>query len=126
MNLKNNLLALLCGSIGGVLGYFAFDWIAGQGFYALILPGALVGFGAGRFPSSSIAIPALCGIMALVIGLFSEWKISPFIADDSLGYFVTHLHELQPITLILLAVGTFVGFWFPFRRMVPARPNVPQ
>ena len=34
----SNLLGAIGAAIGGVLGYFVFFWIAGQGFYALILP----------------------------------------------------------------------------------------
>jgi hypothetical protein len=30
----NNVLALVAGTVGGVLGYFGFIWIARQGFYA--------------------------------------------------------------------------------------------
>ena len=54
---------------------------------------------------------------ALVLSLFCEWRFAPFIKDNSLGYFLTHVHELKPITLIMIAVGTFIGFWIPFRRV---------
>ena len=33
---------------GGVAGYFVFFWIAQQGFYAIMLPGAAVGLGCGQ------------------------------------------------------------------------------
>ena len=40
-------LAAACGVIGGALGHFVFIWILHQGYSALVLPGALVGIGAG-------------------------------------------------------------------------------
>jgi hypothetical protein len=53
--------------------------------------------------------------LALGFGLFSEWRFSLFVRDESLGYFLSHVHQLRPITLIMLAVGAFIGFWLPFR-----------
>ena len=38
----------LAGAVaGGAIGYFVFMWMARQGFYAMILPGALLGLGCG-------------------------------------------------------------------------------
>lgn len=102
----------LLGAIaGGCLGYFAFFWIARQGFYALVLPPALLGLAAGicaRQRSSILA--AICGIAGLALGIFIEWRASPFLADSSFSYFVTHVHALRPITLIMLALGTFLSY----------------
>ena len=43
-----NLSLVFIGALaGGTLGYFAFFWIAAQGLYALVLPGGLLGLGAG-------------------------------------------------------------------------------
>ena len=44
-----NVMAGLAAAAGGVVGYFAFIWIARQGFYALMLPGGLAGLGASFF-----------------------------------------------------------------------------
>lgn len=114
--MKTNVLALAGAVIGGALGYFLFFVLVRQGFYALILPGAFVGLGAGIFRNRSLAACIACGILALAIGLFTEWKFAPFIKDPSLGYFLTHVHELRPMTLIMIAVGAGTGFWIPFRR----------
>jgi hypothetical protein len=101
---------------GGIVGYFAFGWLAGQGFYALALPGVLVGVGAGWFPRErSLPLAVGCGILALVLGVFAEWKHFPFVKDESFGYFVTHLSDLRPFTLLMLAVGAVAGFWFAWR-----------
>ena len=33
------------------------------------------------------------------------------IADHSLAYFATHLHQLRPITLLMVAAGGALGYW---------------
>jgi hypothetical protein len=126
MSRKNDLLVLLGAALGGALGYLLFFWLAGQGLYGLALPGGLLGLGAGIFKTRSKAVPILCGLSALALGLFTEWRYEPFMANGSLGYFVSHLHHLQPITLVMVAVGTLIGFWVPFRLGQEARKAQPS
>ncbi len=111
--MKNHVLTLTAAVAGGVIGYFAFQWLLGYGLYAMILPGGLVGLGAGIGKSKSLVIAVACGLIALAFGIFTRWR---FNVDVSLGYFLTHLSDLSPVTLLMLAVGTFIGFWVPFRR----------
>jgi hypothetical protein len=113
--MRNSALALLASVIGGILGYLGFMWIARQGFYGLVLPGALVGICAGFFKNQSVAVCIVCGIVALCVGLFAEWRFAPFVRDESLSYFLAHLHQLRPITMILIAAGVLIGFGVPFR-----------
>jgi heme O synthase-like polyprenyltransferase len=54
--------------------------------------------------------------LALALGFLAEWQFAPFIKDGSFGYFVLHLHQLKPITLLMIAAGGFIGFWVPFSR----------
>ena len=114
--MKQNALVLLGATIGGLVGYAAFFWLVRQGLYGLILPGGLLGLGAGVFKTRSMAIAVICGVLALGLGLFTEWRIAPFVANDGLGYFLAHVHQLKPVTLIIIAVGALIGFWVPFRR----------
>ena len=116
MNLKNDSLVLLGALIGGLPGYVVFKWLLGQGFYGLMLPGGLLGMGAGFFKTNTKAVAVVCGFMALLLGLVAEWSSFPFKVDDSLGYFLAHVHELQPATMIMIAIGAAIGFWIPFRR----------
>ncbi len=116
MKFKDDVLALVGAALGGVVGYFAFFWIVRQGFYGLILPGGLLGIGAGMFMPRSMITATLCGAAALGLGLFTEWQFAPFKKDDSFGFFLAHAHELKPITLLMIAAGTALGFWIPFRR----------
>jgi hypothetical protein len=115
--MKKNLLAFLCALVGGALGYFAFFWAAGQGFYALMLPGGLLGFGAGTVPNRSLYVPIVCGLLATALGVFAEYRFAPFNADDSLSFFLSHLFDLKPITLLMIAAGGLVGFWVPYGRI---------
>jgi hypothetical protein len=126
MNRKNDILVLLGAAVGGLLGYVLFSWLAGQGLYGLALPGGLLGLGAGVFKTRSKMVPIVCGLSALALGLFTEWRYEPFVADGSLRYFVLHVHQLQPITLLMVAAGTLIGFWVPFRRGQAARRARPS
>lgn len=111
------LLGLLGAIVGGIIGYFVFFWIARQGLYALALPAGLMGFAAGlcaRRRSRPLAV--VCGVAGLGLGLFTEWRFAPFIADGSLRYFITHIPTLKPITLLMLALGTFLSYRLALRR----------
>ena len=114
--MKQNLLVLISAVAGGLIGYFGFLWIAQQGFYALVLPGGLLGIGASLAQNRSTVLCVLCGVMALALGFLAEWRFAPFIKDNSLEFFLQHIHQLRPITLIMIAAGGFIGFWAPFSR----------
>jgi hypothetical protein len=124
--IQSNGLALLGAAVGGALGYFLFFWLAGHGFYGMIIPGGLLGIGAGVFKSRSIVIAIICGVAALALGLFTEWRFAPFVADESLGYFLAHVYQLTAITLIMIALGAAIGFWAPFRHWFSNRPVSPS
>jgi hypothetical protein len=112
--MKQTLLVLGGALAGGILGYWAFFWIAAQGFYGLILPGGLLGLGAGLGKPRALWLPVACGLAATAIGLLAEWRFAPFSKNESLTYFLSHIHELKPITLIMIVAGGFVGFFVPF------------
>ena len=101
---------------GGAAGYFLFFYLAAHGYYGLAIPGGLLGIGAGISRSSSRLTPLACSLLALALGTFTEWRYAPFIADGSLGYFLRHFGDLTPMTVIMIAIGVFAGFWVPFRR----------
>jgi hypothetical protein len=115
--MKRILLALGGAVAGGVLGYLAFLWILQQGFYALILPGALVGLGASLARNRFVWVAVVCGLLALVLGTFADWRVTvPLQDDDSFGYYLLHLHQQRAITLIMITVGGLIGFWAPYPR----------
>jgi hypothetical protein len=99
--------------VGAFLGYLLFVAIAGQGFYAIVLPGALSGVGCGalsRRKSNTLGI--ICGVLGLIAGILAEWRFAPFIADKGLFYFLTHIHELTRFTQVLILLGAAFAFWF--------------
>jgi hypothetical protein len=126
MNRKSDFLVLLGALVGGLLGCIIFFALAGRGLYGLALPGGLLGLGAGIFKTRSKAIPVVCGLLALALGLFTEWRYEPFVADARLGYFVSHVHHLQPVTLVMIAAGALIAFYVPFRRGQDARRAEPS
>ena len=112
---RNLLVGLLGAVAGGVLGYFVFFWALRQGYYALMLPGGLIGLGSGLLVKDrSVPRGVICGVFAAGLGLFIEWRHAPFSADQSLGYFLTHLQRLQGLTLLMLAAGTAFAAWLSF------------
>ena len=102
---------LIGAAVGGAIGYYLYVWGIHQSLKAGVVPGAMVGLGGGLLSARPSRVRGVvCGLAALGLGLFAEWKNFPFVADDGLGYFLGHVHQLQPLTLIMIALGTFVGF----------------
>jgi hypothetical protein len=106
------ILGLIGAAIGGVLGYYIFMWIVDQGFYGLMIPGALLGLGCSLLSQHrSHGRGVICAAAACLLGLYSEWKFAPFRADGGFGYFVTHVAELKPITQGMIVLGAFFAYW---------------
>lgn len=111
--LVSMLFGLLGAAVGAAIGYFAFAWFLDHGYYALILPGALMGFFCGLLAGSrSLLRGVTCGIAAILVGLWCEWKKRPFNADDSLAYFLRHVHELSAVTILMVSLGALFAFWW--------------
>jgi hypothetical protein len=99
--------------LGGLLGYLAFRWLYSQGFYGLMLPGVLLGLGAGLAArGTSQALGIVCGVAALALGTYAEWSVAPFRQDSSLWFFITHMHHLSGVKLLMLVLGAACGYWF--------------
>jgi hypothetical protein len=110
--LISNAMGLVGASIGGVLGFYTFGWLFGQGFYGLMVPGALLGLGCSLLAQhQSTTRGILCGLAALGLGLYTEWRFRPFNADESLKYFLTHLTALSSVTLLMIVVGAVIAYW---------------
>lgn len=108
---------VLGGIAGACLGYFAFQGIARQGFYALVLPGALTGIGCGSLSRhKSILLGIACALLGTLAGIVTEWRFAPFKKDDSFGFFLTHLHQLSSVTQFLIILGGIMAGWFGLGR----------
>jgi hypothetical protein len=104
---------LLGALAGGFAGYWLYAFALKYGFYALVLPGGLMGLACGasaRWPSQARGV--VCGVLALLAGLFSEWWERPFNKDESLKFFVSHLQDLTPVTWVMVALGGVLGYWW--------------
>jgi hypothetical protein len=110
---KNVGLSVLGAVLGGAVGYFGFMWAARYGFYAMVLPGALLGVGSGWLGRDRCILRAMfCGALAVGLGLFCEWRAHPFTRDQGLGYFLEHIGNLTPVTLLMITLGGVFGGWF--------------
>jgi hypothetical protein len=110
--LISNVLGLVGASIGGVLGFYTFGWLFGQGFYGQMIPGALLGLGCSLLAQHQSKTRGIfCGLAALGLGLYTEWKFRPFAADESLPYFLTHVTALSAVTLLMIGIGAAIAFW---------------
>ena len=111
-------------AVGGIVGYFVFGWIYRQGFYAMVLPGAALGIGFGASTRDrSTVYGIVSAILAVGLGFFTEWRFFPFIKDGSFTYFITHIHELTPVSLMMIALGGVCGYWFGIGRTAVSREN---
>jgi hypothetical protein len=98
--------------IGGAIGYFVFRLLAKSGFYGMIIPGALLGLGAGLAArGQSVTLGVLSAVAALGLSIVAEWSLFPFVRDGSLAYFVTHVHTLPAIKLVMMAIGIGLAYW---------------
>lgn len=120
------LRGIVGGFIGGAVGYFLFQWLLDQGYYALAIPGAFVGIGCAILSRvQSTLLGALCAVAGIALAVFLEWHNYPFKDDPSLSFFVRNVHELPgPKQLMILLSGVF-AFWFGrgTRRLYQPKPE---
>ncbi len=107
------LMMSLAGAVAGaIVGYFLFRWALGQGFYAMVVPGACLGLGAHlASPTRSTARGIVLGIAALLFGVFVDCRtnLPPF---DDLRHYFTHISGVSQMSLLMIVVGGVVGFWW--------------
>jgi hypothetical protein len=115
---------LVGAALAGVAGFFIVSWISQQGYYAPVIPGALAGLACGFLSVTDSKIRGiLCLLIAGMSGLVAQWKLlmRRFETDGSFLDFLAHLHTETPITLIMIALGTFLGFWWGRESTCPWR-----
>jgi hypothetical protein len=100
------------GVLGGVVGFFVFQWLARSNLYGMVIPGAAVGLGAGLAARGrSLMLGVICALGAIALSVFAEWALFPFVKDNSLSFFLAHVHELHPWKLIMMGIGGVLAFW---------------
>ncbi len=111
------LLGIFGAVAGAVLGHLLVFAIATQGFYAIILPGALVGLGCGALSGRrSVALGIICGFLGLAAGIYTQWRLAPFIKDQSLSFYLGHLADVNRMSQIMILIGAAFAFWFGMGR----------
>ena len=106
-------LSILGTLAGAALGVLAFWGLYVSGFYAIMLPGLFAGLGGG-FPLKRrvIGIGVFAAVVSLVTMLLTEWWFRPFVKDESLLFFLTHLNHLKTLALLMMALGVVIACWF--------------
>ena len=104
-------------AIGGAIGFFLFRWMLSQGLYAIILPGVLLGMGCGLLAGRQwIVNGVLCGVAGLILGLYSEWRVT---GTQEFGAFVAAVPSYPRGRLLLIALGAILAAWFGRGRDLP-------
>ena len=117
------ILTIVGAIAGGVLGFFTTGWLARQGLYSVMIPGAFIGLGSmlgkgGR----GLALPILLGICGAGMAYLAEWHYFPFIKDDSFSFFLANLSSLKPVTHLMAGLAGLIAFGVPFcRRAKPSK-----
>ena len=112
----NDLITILRGVggavIGAGLGYLAFRLLYRNGFYGIMLPGVLIGFGASLAARSrSQTLGMICAALAVGVTLFTEWHVR-FSQHNTFLFFLSNLHTLGIVSLVMMVAGVLAAFWF--------------
>jgi hypothetical protein len=108
---------ILGGAVGGALGYFAFDWMLTRGYYALVLPGSLVGLGCGLASRRKlIGLGALSAVAALAIGALADWNSLAEPSPTFLEHLATLLRPNRRIPAFLILASVVISFYFGLGR----------
>ncbi len=112
-------LGTIVGAIVGLLAY----WLAlRSGYHLLAAAGAGPAIGCGWMARRrSLAWGAGTAVAAVAFSIVTEWLFLPFSADDSFGYFMSHLGDLPVKSKISLVAVAFIGLYFGMARNRKAR-----
>lgn len=97
------------GIAGGLLGGLACKLLAGQGLYAVAIPGGLVGIGfllAARH--RHIVFGFVSGLLGLLAGLLTQWQV--YSNEPSFFNLVIDLKDYHSATWIMIGLGTIMAF----------------
>ncbi len=98
--------------LGASAGYFLFLVLYRNGFYGIMLPGVLLGIGAGlaaRSRSQSLGIT--CAVLAVFATVLTEWHVR-WSGKNTLPFFLTNIAEIGMVPLLMMALGVAAAYWF--------------
>ena len=106
----------LLGAVAGAgIGYWGVGVLGHQGFHAIVLPAGLPGIIGGSIARQrSIGWAFICAFLGVIAASVTEWRYRPFIADRSFRYFITHIGDVTPTVLGVIAIGSVIGGMFAF------------
>jgi len=111
------------GATGGALGWVLSLALIRWGVLSTMLPGLLMGMGCGWLSGTrSHVLGVAAGVASFAISVVATWQIAPFIVDDSLHFFVMHLHKLPLMWLLMIVLSGVCGYWFGLGRRPYNRP----
>jgi hypothetical protein len=101
------------GAIGGAaLGYVLVSLLFHRGLYGIMLPGVLIGMGAGfAARSRSQVLGIVCAVLAVGATLFTDWHVR-FSVNNTFPFFLSHLHTLGAVPLVMMVLGVIAAYWF--------------
>lgn len=128
------ILGLLGAALGGLAGYFLFQYAWSYGYYAPVLSGGMVGVGAGLLGRhQSILRGLLCAIAGIVLGYYCDYRITLLPHFDTFLAYLAAFAKHSTSTNILTILGGLVAYWFgqsnwtePRRGSAPAKPEEPD
>jgi hypothetical protein len=98
--------------VGASAAYFLFLVLYRSGFYGIMLPGVLLGIGAGLAARSrSQTLGILCAVLAVLATIFTEWHVR-WSAKNSLPFFLANIAEIGMVPLLMMALGVAAAYWF--------------
>jgi hypothetical protein len=104
--------------LGAAVGYVAFFTLLNRaGLYAMVLPGALIGI--GRVMGSktkSIPLGIVCGVAAVVLSLYLEWRVTPLPEGATFIEFLQRLPDRPFRSQASLIAGPLMALWFGLGR----------
>lgn len=98
---------------GGAVGTLAYWLLLQRDYHVLAVVGTGVALGVSALARTRhLAWGVATGVLAVLASVLVEWWFRPFTADDSISYFVSHLHALPANSLVSLAAVAVLGVYF--------------
>lgn len=114
---NDTMTRLLGGAIGAAIGIGAYWFGLQRSVDILVVVGALPALGIARGSRRRRFGWAVgTAVFAPALALLTMWWFRPFAADESLGYFVSHLAELPGKAWLSLGASALAGAWFGLGR----------
>jgi hypothetical protein len=97
--------------VGGIAGYLLFWVLARSNLLGYMIPGALLGLGAGwAARGKSQALGVICALLAIGLTLFTAWHIA--FNRFTFVEFLSKLHLFPLSRMLLMGLGVVFAWWF--------------